>query len=280
MQVVPGVHVATAAIWATTTTLVVSDDGGCLVVDPALTPADLAGLADVLDARGWRVTAGFATHAHWDHVLWSARWGDAPRWATPEACRVAREERESILREADTDAPGHDHVLVGRLTALPDGVAPDGRTAVPWAGPRALVLPYRAHCPGSAALLLPDLGVVCVGDALSDREVPLLDLATADPVGDHLATLDALEAVVVEHGVTVVVPGHGTVTDAPGLRERAERDRAYLDALVRGAPVRDARLDDPWVAAEHERQVRWARERQSAASRGAGSTAEGVPSTV
>lgn len=259
VEVAPGVHVATASTWATTTTVVAGPDGGCLVVDPALTPAELVGLAEWLSAGGRRVAAGFATHPHWDHVLWSARLGSAPRWATPEACRVAREQRESMLREADSDAPGHDHVLTGRLTALPDGVDPAGRTEVPWSGPRALVLPHRAHCPGSAVLVLPELGVACVGDLLSDREVPLLDTDADDPVADHLAALAMIVAAVVDHDVRVVVPGHGTPTDAAGTRERAARDRAYLTALVGGGQVADARLADPWVAGQHEAQVRWAR---------------------
>jgi len=258
VDVAPGVAVATAEIWTTTTTVVAGDDGACLVVDPAVTVADLVGLAEAVAARGWRVAAGFATHPHWDHVLWSARLGDAPRWATPEACTIARETRESILRETDTDAPGHDHVLTGRLTALPDGVPPAGRAQVPWSGPQALVLPHRAHCPGSAVLVLPGLGVMCAGDLLSDREVPLLDLDSPDPVGDHLAALDALEAAIDEHGVRVVIPGHGTVTDAHGARARAEADRSYLRSLVAGGPVTDERLADPWVAAQHERQLLWA----------------------
>lgn len=256
VEVAPRVHVATAATWATTTTVVVSDDGDCLVVDPALTPADLAGLADAIAARGWRVSAGFATHSHWDHVLWSARLGDAPRWATPEACRVARAGRDSICREADVDAPGHDHALTARLAPLPDGAGPGRSRPVPWPGTAALALEYRAHSTGSAALVVPELGLMCAGDVLSDREVPLLDLDSRDPVGDHLVALDALEAAIDEHRVQVVVPGHGSVTDAEGARSRAERDRAYLSALIGAGPVDDPRLADPWVAAQHEEQLR------------------------
>lgn len=251
-DVAPQVAVATAEIWATTSTVVAAADGTCLVVDPGVSVADLAGLADAVAARGWRVTAGFSTHPHWDHLLWSARLGDAPRWATPEACTVARETREAILRETDADAPGHDHVLTARLTALP---GPE----LPWRGLRALVLPHRAHCPGSAALVVPGLGLLCAGDLLSDREVPLLDLDAADPVGDHLAAVDMLEAALTAHDVRVVVPGHGTVTDAAGARARAAADRAYLHTLVAGGPVDDPRLGDPWVAAQHERQLLWAR---------------------
>jgi len=258
VEVAPGVHVATADMWQTTSTVVVADDGACLVVDPAVTVADVLGLAETVEVHGWHVVAGFATHPHWDHVLWAARLGGAPRWATPTACRVARERREEILREADTDAPGHDHVLTGRLTALPDASGD-----LPWSGPAAVVVPHDAHSPGSAMLLLPEHGVLCAGDLVSDREVPLIDLDAPDPVGDHLAALSLVEDLLDAHEVRAVVPGHGTVTDADGARARVAADRAYLTTL-RGGDVSDPRLADPWVAGEHERQVTWARARRSA----------------
>jgi len=252
-QVAPGVWTATAATWATLSTVVVADDGACLVVDPGITVQEVGALAAEIGSRGWRPVAGFSTHPHWDHVLWASALGDGPRWATAAAARTAGESRSQILAEADADAPGHDHRFTAVLTPLPDGVG-----ELPWDGPRAVVVPYRAHCPGSAALLLPGAGVLVAGDMFSDTEVPFLDLDAPDPVGDHHAALARLESVADRHGVGVLVPGHGSVTDAAGLRRRLAADRAYLDALVAGAAVSDPRLADPWVAGEHERQVIWA----------------------
>ena len=74
-EVAPGVYVATAEIYVTTTTVVAGADGGCLVIDPAVTPDDLATLAGWLSARGLRPAAGWSTHPHWDHVLWSGSLG-------------------------------------------------------------------------------------------------------------------------------------------------------------------------------------------------------------
>ena len=161
-EVAPGVWTATADIWTSLTTVVVADDGACLVVDPGITVAEVDGLAAAIDARGWRVVAGFSTHPHWDHVLWGAALGDMPRWATPAAVR-----RQSAVREADwakavADAPGHDAALFGALTALPDGAA-----AVPWDGPRAVVVEHAAHAPGHAALVLPGAGALAAKAAAS-----------------------------------------------------------------------------------------------------------------
>ena len=89
--------------------------------------------------------------------------------------------------------------------------------------------------------------------------MPLLDLDATDPVGDHLVALTRLEHAAAQHGAAVLIPGHGTVTDTAGLRDRLAADRAYLAALMAGGPFDDPRLADAWVAGEHERLALWAR---------------------
>ena len=52
---------------------------GCLLIDPAVTVADLAALAGELAELGLRPTVAWSTHPHWDHVLWSRlNSGNAP----------------------------------------------------------------------------------------------------------------------------------------------------------------------------------------------------------
>ncbi|MGW6129942.1 MBL fold metallo-hydrolase [Cellulomonas sp. NPDC055163] len=253
-RVAPGVHTVTAEIWTTLSTVVDGADGTCLVVDPAITPAEVDALADALEASGRRVVAGFSTHPHWDHVLWSPRWPGAPRWATRTAVDALRRTRAADLAKADDAAPGHDPDVFGLLTALDTE-----RTSVPWDGPEVRVLPHRAHCPGHAALVLPEAGVLLAGDMLSDLEIPLLDVDADDPVGDYVAALDLLDDAA--DGVRVLVPGHGHVGDRAELARRLAADRAYLDALVHGRTPADARLATPWLAQEHERHVERLRRR-------------------
>ncbi|WP_158274527.1 MBL fold metallo-hydrolase [Cellulomonas sp. WB94] len=262
-QVAPGVWTATAEIWTSLTTLVVADDGACLVVDPGITVAEVECLADEIRDRGWHVEAAFATHAHWDHVLWSARLGDVPRWATPAAAAAQQRSRDADLAKADAAAPGHDRELFGRITALPDDAV-----AVPWSGPRALVVGHHAHAPGHAALVLPDSGVLVAGDMLSDIEIPLLDVDAADPVGDYRDGLHRLEAAVTQHAITAVVPG--TVmsaaraswpggswstgcTSAPSSRASTRRTLAWpirgSARRTRSSSERSPRTDGPAVAA-------------------------------
>ncbi|SRR6266568_217498 len=245
-EITAGIFVATSDLYTTNSTVVSAGDGGCLVIDPAVTVADLAGLA--ADLRGLSLTprAGFATHPHWDHILWSADLGDAPRYASADAVAVAKRERGGLIEAVQQAAPGHDLDMFGGLTPL---VASAG--AVPWDGPAARVVTHQGHAPGHSAVFFPGSGTLVAGDMCSDIEIPLLDLDQADPVDDYLAALDLLGAVAVER----VIPGHGTVGDAAEFRRRIEADMRYLDDLRRGAEPADPRLATEWLAAEHARHA-------------------------
>lgn len=236
-EVAPGVWTAVAETWTSMTTVVVASDGTCLVVDPGITVAEVESLAVALHDRGWRVVAGFSTHAHWDHLLWTSSLGDVPRWSTARAAALAESLRSVAGAEAEAVAPGHDLELLGRLTPLPHGA-----TGVPWDGPQVLVVPHDGHSPGHAALVVPTAHVLVAGDMLSDLEIPLLDVDAADGVADYRAGLDRLEEAAHMHDVAVVVPGHGHVGDAKELARRFAADRAYLDDLVDGRRSADPRL--------------------------------------
>ena len=245
-EVAPGVFVTTAEAYVTTTTVVAGADGGCLVIDPAVTVADLDALASWLSACGLRAVAGWSTHPHWDHLLWSRCLGDAVRYATPRAAEVAVRERAGLVSGVREAAPGHDPALFARPRPLRE-------RRIPWRGPEALVLAHDAHAPGHGAVFLPGPGVLVAGDMCSDIEIPLLDRESADPFGGYRRGLGVLAAV---PGVRVVVPGHGHVGDAAEFRRRVAADFGYLDAIEAGRDVADERLAaaPAWLRADHERQ--------------------------
>ncbi|HEX6232549.1 MAG TPA: MBL fold metallo-hydrolase [Jiangellaceae bacterium] len=248
VNVTDRVLVRTSALYTTTTSVVVRSDGGCLLVDPAVTPADIAELVADLRRLGLRVVAGFSTHPHWDHVLWSADLGPAPRYATTAAVRALAADFERGLRLAAESAPGHDTALFGKLTALPAG-----SMSIPWDGPQARVIEHRAHAPGHAALYLPAEGVLLTGDMCSDIEIPLLDTNTTDPVADYHQALDLFAAL---DGVRHVVPGHGSVGDGGELQRRIAADRRYLDALASGGGADDPRLTEEWLVVAHRSHLK------------------------
>jgi glyoxylase-like metal-dependent hydrolase (beta-lactamase superfamily II) len=252
-EIAPGVHVATADEYTTTTTIVAGADGGCLLIDPAVTVADLAALAGWLSARGLRPVAGWSTHPHWDHLLWSRALGDAPRYATPRAVAVAARGGAGLISDVEESAPGHDLTQFARVQPLLGH-------EIDWAGPRALIYAHDAHAPGHGAVFLPDSGVLIAGDMCSDIEIPLLDLDSGDPFGGYRDGLRLLASV---PGVSTLVPGHGRVGDDAEFRRRIAADLTYLDAVQAGGDIDDPRLTEDWLRTEHARHRARAETRRS-----------------
>ncbi len=252
-EIAPGVLIATSSFELTTTTVVVSSAsaGGCLLIDPAVTVAELTGLAAELAERGLTPSVAWSTHPHWDHVLWSAEFGAPPRYAAPAAVTIAETERDGILVEVQRTAPGHDLSLVGRLRSLD---AP----AIAWDGPKAQLIVHDGHAPGHGAVFFPGTGVLVAGDMCSDVEIPLLDIMAADPLGDYRTGMERLASL---PGVRQVIPGHGHAGDVAEFRRRLAADSAYLDAVAAGKPYGDPRLEggQDWMRVTHEEQVRYFR---------------------
>ncbi len=254
-EVAEGVFVHTSA-WCQTNAVVVVGEAGALVVDPGIHESEIGCLAEDLQRAGRTVVAGFATHPHWDHLLWHPALGAADHRATALAADTARRRLANGIDAKRFGIP--DDVL---LDGLGDDIAglPAGADRIPWDGPTVHILEHRAHAPGHAALLVDGAGVLVAGDMLSDVFVPMLDLAGApDPLGDYLAALLLLEAQAGE--ATVVIPGHGSVGGATALRDRLARDRAYVEALADGFEPHDSRVEAPregweFVRSVHERQL-------------------------
>lgn len=244
-EIAPGVLVRQSELFLTNSTVVTAGDR-CLVVDPAVTPADMSELVIELRRAGLTPVAGFASHPHWDHILWSAALGDVPRYASRRAVGVTERDRAQLIARIEEAAPGHELEACGRLAPMNPAA-----TTVPWDGPDALVVTHEGHAAGHCAVFLPDSGILLAGDMCSDAEVPLLDVAQADPIGDYLTGLERLAALPVRQ----VVPGHGSVGDAAEFRRRVATDVAYLEELRRGVEPADQRLTEQWLIAEHRSQV-------------------------
>lgn len=247
-RVTDDVFVTTSRKMSTTSTLFAAEGRGVLV-DPAWLPDELAAIADELEERGIRVTSGFSTHPHHDHLLWHPRFGDAPRWASGGGAAAAREYAAELLVQLGADFPDELVALFGLVEPVPDDVlpAPFGSDA---AAERFEVIAHDGHAPGHAALWAPDRGVLVAGDMLSDVELPLP--FWPDDLPAYLAGLDTLAPYVAR--AAVLVPGHGSPSFAP--LERLDADRRYLDDVISGRVPGDARLANPGMRAEYEHLVR------------------------
>ena len=248
--------------------VVVQGRAGVLLIDPGVTGDEMACLENDLRESGQTVVAGFSTHPHWDHLLWHAGLGAAPRYGTSRCAATVRNqmsdpdwkarEAEELPPEIAEDVPLD---LFGLITGLPAETA-----LIPWDGPHVRIIEHQAHAPGHAALVIEERGVLVAGDMLSDVLIPFLDLSAADPIEDYLAALQLLESAADD--IDVVVPGHGSIGGTQQVTARVELDRAYVLALRDGADPDDARVrpsatfGQGWLPDVHEWQ------RQEIAGRG------------
>jgi glyoxylase-like metal-dependent hydrolase (beta-lactamase superfamily II) len=241
--------------------VVVRGRAGVLLIDPGIQGSEMACLANDLSDSGQTVVAGFSTHPHWDHLLWHARLGAAPRYGTARCAATI----QGVLSDAGwkTRVAGMlppdiaDQIplddLFGHITGLPADT-----TQIPWDGPQVRIIEHQAHAPGHAALLVEQRGVLVAGDMLSDTLIPMLNLmSAADPTEDYLAALQLLEGAAGD--VDVLIPGHGTVGGADQVRARIDQDRAYVQALRDASVPGDPRIGPSatfdWVADVHEGQL-------------------------
>jgi glyoxylase-like metal-dependent hydrolase (beta-lactamase superfamily II) len=242
--------------------VVVQGRAGVLLIDPGVQVHEMACLVNDLRELGQPVVAGFSTHPHWDHLLWHARLGAAPRYGTARCAATVRDRLSDAGAKARVAALIPPEIveqvpldLLGLITGLP---AETDR--IPWDGPRVRIIEHQAHAPGHAALLIEERGVLVAGDLLSDVLIPMLDFNdTADPIEDYLVALRLLEGVAGD--VDVVVPGHGAICGADQVHARIDQDRAYVRALRDGDALSDPRVGPSatfardWLPGVHERQL-------------------------
>lgn len=228
----------------------------CVLVDPGVSGAEIAGLLAGLEDRGLDVVAVIHTHAHWDHLLWpTGLTPEIPRWASRTCIDTAVRDSRDLREQAALDVGPPDAAdLLSELTlvrALPtDGGVPQA--------PHLSVVEHHGHSRGHLAVLHEPSATLCAGDMLSDVEQPLPYGAGAGDeewdVAAYLAGLDALQPLV--HRASLVVPGHGNPgNDAP---TRMANDRAYLDAVLHRDDSFDGRLADANNRSIHAELQSWA----------------------
>jgi len=260
-QVAEGVLIHQSA-FCQSNAVVVHGRAGVLLIDPGVLGYEMACLANDLSDSGQPVVAGFSTHPHWDHLLWHAGLGAAPRYGTARCAAAVR----ALLSDARWKARVAEWIppdiaeqvpldLLGLITGLPAETM-----RIPWDGPQVRIIEHHAHAPGHAALLIEERGVLVAGDMLSDVLIPMLDLNdTADPIEDYLAALRLLEGVAGD--VDVLVPGHGSIGGADQVRARIDQDRGYVHALRDAGVPGDPRVGPSatygkdWLPGVHERQL-------------------------
>ena len=220
------IYVHQSRYWHTNSGLL-RGTSGFVLVDPAITASDLTEIADFAQPAG--VALGLVTHAHWDHLLWSARFGPAtPRFTLAAVREQIQSTREDVLVELHDfevqNCAGEvqwDRDLLFQEVALPSG-------AQRMAGFNLEVWPIAGHSRAQAAYLFPEEGLLFCADTLSDEEVPTLD-SFETGLAEYSRSLERLSTLLGQAGH--IIPGHGQAADRHEAERRLALDCNYLEYL-------------------------------------------------
>lgn len=226
------VAVHQSAYWHTNSGLVRTAEG-YILVDPGILKAELDAIAAF--SAGVGVRAGLVTHAHWDHMLWSARFGrEVARFASEGAVTQIQAERYRFLQEMAeferVNGLGEsqwDHPLLFQEQPLSSGSHFIG-------GLEVQVVPLPGHSAGQCGFYFAGEGVLFCGDTLSDEEVPTLSVGPQD-LAHYQQSLDFLAGLAAR--ARWIVPGHGQLANPAEALRRLDSDHAYLEKLSKLGPA-------------------------------------------
>jgi len=229
-----GVHpdavVVTSRLWQTTATAIRAD-GEAMLIDSPYFPDELEALPALLGQAGFDVSALLATHADYDHLLGRFAYpGLALGVGEPTAIRLREEpgvaQKELRDKDADHYVERPSPLALGSYESLPV----PGYVGL---GEQELELhPAEGHTADGVAVFARWAGVLCVGDYLSDVEIPMVS-----DLEEYKATLARLASLV--EAADVVVPGHGSPHDRETALRLLDEDLEYLDGFAKLPPGRD-----------------------------------------
>jgi glyoxylase-like metal-dependent hydrolase (beta-lactamase superfamily II) len=222
---VPGFEEAVGpATWPPTTSTLISDDGGALLVDCLITEQEGRDLAAWVKSHDCEPGYVYITHPHADHFL-----------ALPEILAAFPEARpvalaESIPAMQEQISPGYMQVwggfFPGQLTGKPVPPAPLAGTTLPIGGTTATVIPVGTTDTGQSSVVhVPALSLVVSGDVVYNQTHMWLAGSTPDSRASWARALDTAAALEAD----TLIAGHRNPLAADDdARRQISESRRYL----------------------------------------------------
>ena len=201
---VPGFEEAVGqATWPPTTSTLIRDENGGLLVDCLITEQEGRELAAWVKSRDCEPGYVYITHPHADHFLGLPEILAAFPAARPVALA------ESIPAMEEQISPGYMQVwggfFPGQLTGQPVAPAPLAGTTIPVGGSAATVIPVGTTDTGHSSVVhVPVLSLVVSGDVVYNQTHMWLQGSTPDSRASWVRALDTVAAL----GAQTIIAGH------------------------------------------------------------------------
>jgi glyoxylase-like metal-dependent hydrolase (beta-lactamase superfamily II) len=222
---VPGFEDAVGqATWPPSTSTLISDDDGALLVDCLITEREASELAAWVKSRDVKPGYVYITHPHADHFLGLA----AVLEAFPDARPVALAESIPAMREQIS--PGYMQVwggfFPGQLTSTPVAPAALAASTVPIGSSTAAVIPVGATDTGHSSVVhVPGLSLVVSGDVAYNQTHMWLRGSTPDSRASWVRALDTVAALEAD----TLIAGHRDPRAADDdARRQISESRRYI----------------------------------------------------
>jgi hydroxyacylglutathione hydrolase len=232
-----GVHpdavVVTSRMWQTTCTAIRAGDEAMLIDSPYF-PDELEALPALLAQAGFGVSALLATHADYDHLLGRAAY-PALALGVGESTAIRLREEPGVAQKELRDADAEHYVERSAPLSLGSYQSLPVPGYIGLGGEELELHPAEGHTADGTAVFARWAGVLCVGDYLSDVEIPLI--SEKGSLEEYRATLARLAPLV--EAAEAIVPGHGSPHDRNTALRLLDEDLEYLDGFEKIPPGRD-----------------------------------------
>jgi glyoxylase-like metal-dependent hydrolase (beta-lactamase superfamily II) len=200
---------------------------GVLVVDdqfPEMAPKYKAAIAELGGSE--KIAFAINTHWHFDHSDGNKALGPEGTWFVAHELSREMMLKDNIINLVDQqrDQPAHPAIALPIVTY-------DRSMRLHFNGQRIDLLHFGpAHTTGDTAVIFREHNVVHLGDVFNMAGYPFID---ADNGGSISGVIDFCSGVLeeIEPG-TVVIPGHGPVTDYQGLADYVTMLRTIRDRIA------------------------------------------------
>ncbi|MFI6701590.1 MBL fold metallo-hydrolase [Streptomyces sp. NPDC050509] len=218
VRLAPGVHayVQPDGGWCLNNAGFISDGGATLLVDTTATERRARLLREAILLAGVELPRTIVTtHHHGDHTYGNGVFLPEATVVGHDACRS---EQLAAGHQLHLIWPGTDF---GEVGIIPPSVTYSDRLTLHVGGTEVRVIhPGVAHTLGDSIVHLPEHGVVFTGDLVFQGGTPFVPMGS---LRGSLRALDLLRSL----DATVVVPGHGPLTD-PSAYDATERYLRYV----------------------------------------------------